>query len=315
MPPKPSPSERAPRLGFVSAILRDLDLASVLAFAREERFSCVELMCWPAGKSERKFSGVTHVDVAHFSQSAADDVNALAAQHGVEISGLGYYPNPLSPDPEVARVAVAHLKRVITAAQKLGLPRVNTFIGRDWTKSVDENWPRFLKTWKPLIAFAEDHGIKIGIENCPMFFTHNEWPGGKNLATSPAIWRRMFSDIPSAHFGLNFDPSHFVLQFMDPLPALREFRDKIFHMHAKDVQIFRDRLNDVGVFAEPNQWHQPRIPGFGDLDWARFMAAVVEIGYCGPVCIEVEDDTFGKTLEGRKRALCVARNVLHLYFD
>ncbi len=302
------------KLGFVSAILPELPLEQVLAFAREHSFACVEAMCWPVGRAERRFAGVTHVDVEKFSSAQADDVNALCARYGVGLSGLGYYPNPLDPDPAVSTKAVSHLKKVILAAEKLGLSNVNTFVGRDWTKTVDENWPRFLKIWKPLIAFAEDHQIKIGIENCPMSFTRDEWPAGKNLASTPAVWRRMFNDIPSDYFGLNFDPSHFLVLFMDPLSPLREFKHKLFHLHAKDVQVRQDRLNEVGAFAFPNLWHVPRIPGFGDLDWPKLMAAFYEVGYRGSVCIEIEDDTFGRDLEGRKNALTVARKVLAPYF-
>jgi len=298
------------KLGFVSAILPELSLPEVLAFAAAERFACVEIMCWPVGKAERKFAGVTHLDVTGLSQTQAEEVQALCTKYNVSLSGLGYYPNPLDPDPAIAKSCVEHLKKVILAAEKLGLENVNTFVGRDWTKSVDDNWARFLKTWKPLIAFAEDHGVKVGIENCPMSFGPDEWPGGKNLAVSPVIWRRMFNDIPSDHFGLNYDPSHFVLQQMDPASPLREFQDKLFHFHAKDVRIRRDRLNEAGIFSYPKEWHQPRIPGYGDMDWAAFMGSLMETTYRGPVCIEVEDDTFGKSLEGRQSALKVARNVL-----
>lgn len=302
------------KLGFVSAILPELNLDEVLAFAAAERFACVEVMCWPVGKAERKFAGITHIDVDGFTTARADEVHALVAKHGVSLTALGYYPNPLDPNPEVSRVAVNHLKKVIKTAAVLGLKNVNTFAGRDWTISVDDNWPRFLKIWRPLIAFAEDYDIKIGIENCPMSFTQDEWPGGKNLLTTPVIWRRAFNDIPSKHFGLNYDPSHFVLQHMDPASPLREFQDKLFHFHAKDVKIRRDRLDEVGVFAHPLEWHQPRIPGYGEMDWGRFMAALMETRYRGPVCIEVEDPTFGKSLEGRQRALKVAGNVLRPYF-
>jgi len=302
------------KLGFVSAILAEQCLNDVLAFAADEGFDCVELMCWPVGKAERKFAGVTHVDVTSFTKTKADIVRGLCEMYGIEISGLGYYPNPLDPDPEVAQVAVGHIKKVIKAAPLLGLSQVNTFVGRDWTKSVDDNWPRFLKTWKPLVKLAEDNGVRIGIENCPMFFTQVEWPGGKNLFTSPAIWRRAFNDIPSDSFGLNYDPSHFILQQMDPLLPLKEFESKLFHVHAKDVKIRRDRLNQVGIFANPLEWHQPRIPGYGDLDWSKFMATLMETSYRGPVCIEVEDDTFGKSLENRQWALRAARNVLAPFF-
>ncbi|MGA2863640.1 MAG: sugar phosphate isomerase/epimerase family protein [Verrucomicrobiota bacterium] len=302
------------KLGFVSAILPELTLEQVLAFAREEGFACVEIMCWPVGRAERRFAGVSHIDVTGFTPARAEEVKGLCAQYGVSLSALGYYPNPLDPDPELSRKAVAHLKQVILAAERLGLKNVNTFIGRDWTKTVDENWPRFLKVWKPLIAFAEAHGLRIGIENCPMFFTRDEWPGGKNLATCPVIWRRMFSDIPSDSFGLNYDPSHLVLQHMDPLGPLREFKGKLFHLHAKDMTVDSARLNEVGIFAFPKEWHTPRIPGLGDIHWGRFMGALYEIGYHGPVCVEVEDDTFGGTLWGRKRALKVAGGVLRPYF-
>ena len=302
--------DSAVKLGFVSAILPELSLAEVLAFAAAERFACVEIMCWPVGKAERKYAGITHLDVAGFTRSRADVVHALCNQHGVSLTALGYYPNPLDPNPLVAKVAVNHLKKVIKATAVLGLKHVNTFVGRDWTKSVDDNWPRFLKTWRPLIALAADHDIKVGIENCPMLFTRDEWPGGKNLMTTPTIWRRAFSDIPSPHFGLNYDPSHFVLQQMDPASPLREFQPKLFHLHAKDVKLRRGRLNEVGVFAHPLEWHQPRIPGFGEMDWGQFIGDLMATSYRGPLCIEVEDDTFGQTLEGRKRALKVARNVL-----
>ena len=302
------------KLGFVTAIVPELSLEQVLAFARAQRFACVEVMCWPVGKAERKYAGVTHIDVTNLTQSQADGVKALCATYEVGISALGYYPNPLDPNPEVARTAVNHLKRVIAAAPKLGLKNVNTFVGRDWTKSVDDNWPRFLKTWKPLVALAEDHGVKIGIENCPMIFSHDEWPGGKNLAMCPAIWRRMFSDIPSKNFGLNYDPSHPILLHFDHLKPLREFRGKLFHIHAKDVLHDEEKFNDWGILGLPKDYHAPRIPGFGAIDWGQFMGVLMEVGYDGPVCIEVEDETFGKDLAGRRRAVKVARNVLEPYF-
>ena len=302
------------QLGLVSAIFPELNLEQVLTRAHDEGFACVEAMCWPVGRAERKFAGVTHVDVTSFTQAQADNVNALCTAHGVGLSALGYYPNPLDPDPAVAKRCTDHLQRVILAAEKLGLKTINTFVGRDWTRSVDDNWPRFLKTWKPLLALAADHGIRIGIENCPMLFTRDEWPGGKNLMTTPAIWRRAFNDLDSPSFGLNYDPSHFVLQQMDPASPLREFQDKLFHLHAKDVKLRHDRLNDVGRFAHPLEWHQPRIPGYGEMDWGKFLGALMETTYRGPVCIEVEDDTFGKTLENRATAVRIASQVLRPYF-
>lgn len=298
------------KLGFVSAILPDLSLSDVLAFAAAEGYACVEAMCWPAGRAERRFAGVTHIEVDGLTQAGADDINALCADRGVALSALGYYPNPLDPDPETAGRCQDHLRKVIAAASLLGLETVNTFAGRDWRLSPDDNWPRFLEVWRPMVRFAADHGVRIGIENCPMFFSGDEWPGGKNLLTTPALWRRAFHDIPSDNFGLNFDPSHFALQFIEPASALEEFRDKLFHLHAKDIVIDRDRLNEVGIFAVPKLWHAPRLPGAGVIDWPAFMAALRATGYDGPVCIEVEDDTYGQTLEGRQRALGDGRKFL-----
>ena len=302
------------KFGFVTAILPELSFDNVLNFARHEGFSPVEVMCWPVGKAERKYAGVTHIDVTSLTKTKAQESLGHSQDQGVSISALGYYPNMLDPDTEVSRTGVSHFKKVIAAAPKLGVNLVTGFVGRDWTKTVDENWPRFLKIWQPLIKYAEDHGVKIGIENCPMSFTRDEWPAGKNLMTTPAIWRRAFHDIDSPNLGLNYDPSHFILQDMDPLSPLAEFKSKLFHVHAKDVKINRAALNEVGRFDFPLKWHQPRIPGYGDLNWAAFMAELMRIGYDGPLCIEVEDDTFGKTLEGRMQAIKVARNILAPYF-
>ncbi|MBI1371596.1 MAG: TIM barrel protein [Phycisphaera sp.] len=298
------------QLGFVSAILPDQSLEQVVKFAAATGYDCVELMCWPKGKAERRYAGVTHLDVEGFDKAAAGRVNDLMRAHGVSISGLGYYPNPLDPDEDTAKVYAEHIKKIIRAAATLGVKRVNTFAGRDWTKSVDDNWPRFLRTFKPIVKLAEQRGVKLGIENCPMLFSNDEWPGGKNLATSPAIWRRMFKDIPSKHFGLNYDPSHMVWQQMDYLAPMRDFAKRIFHVHAKDVRVDRHLLNDVGILATPLRYHCPKLPGLGEVDWGRFFSVLGDAGYDGPVCVEVEDRAYEKTLKSREAALVQSHRYL-----
>ena len=291
------------KLGFVSAILPDLALEAVLGYAARLGYDCVELMCWPPGRADRRYAGVTHLDVTGFTPDMAARTRQLCQTAGVAISGLGYYPNPLSPDMAEAAVAVDHLGLVIQAAALLGVPQVNTFVGRDWSKSIDANWPRFLQTWRPLVALAEDLGVRIGIENCPMLFSQDEWPGGKNLATSPAIWRRMFADIPGPAFGLNYDPSHLVWQQMDYLKPLRDFRDRLFHVHAKDVRLDRDRLDEVGILATPLEYHSPKLPGLGEVNWGRFFSVLGDCGYSGPICVEVEDRAYESSLATRLMAL------------
>jgi len=291
------------QLGFVSAILSDCSLEEVFKVAQSAGYDCVELMCWPAGKAERRYAGVTHVDVGDFGPDAANDVRSLAARYGVDISALGYYPNPLSPDRAEAAAYVEQIRRMIAAATLLGLNTVNTFVGRDWTRSVDANWPRVLEVWKPLVAYAESEGVRIGIENCPMYFTDDEWPGGKNIAHTPAIWRRLFNDLGSAHIGLNYDPSHMIWQRMDYVKPIRDFADRLFHIHAKDVRLDQDRLDEVGILATPNAFHTPKLPGLGDVDWGRFFSALTDAGYRGAVCVEVEDRAYEGSLRARKASL------------
>src|SRR6516164_6215268 len=159
------------QLGFVSAILHDLSLAEVLAFAADEGFACVELMCWPPGGADRRYAGVTHLDVSRFTEDDAARVRDLVRRHGVSVSGLGYYPNPLDPDPEHRRVVVEHLKKVIRAAPRLNVRVVNTFIGRDPTKSIEGSWPIFQSVWPDIVHEAEREGVQLGLENCPMLFS------------------------------------------------------------------------------------------------------------------------------------------------
>jgi sugar phosphate isomerase/epimerase len=293
------------QLGFVSAILGELTLEEVLAFAADEGFPCVELMCWPPGKADRRYAGVTHLDVSDFTEADAAHVRELVRIHGVSVSGLGYYPNPLDPDPEVRATVVAHLKKLIRAAPMIGVNVVNTFIGRDWCKGEDENFALVREVWPPVVKAAHAAGVRIGIEHCPMLFSQDEWPGGKNLAISPAVWRKLFALFPGDTLGLNFDPSHLVWQFIDTPRAVREFATQLVHVHAKDERIDRDRLHDVGVLGLG--WHQPKLPGLGDVQWGPFFAALTDAGYDGPVCIEVEDRAYERSLDDRKRALRQSR--------
>lgn len=301
------------KLGFVTAIVPELNLEEIMQLAADIGYDCIEVMCWPPGKAERRYAGVTHLDVTNFGAPDAEHVQALVEKYGVNISSLGYYPNALSPVLEESEVAIAHIKRLIDASVLLGLNQITTFIGRDWTSSVQENWPRFLEVWQPIIALAEEKKVFVGIENCPMWFTEDEYPGGKNLKTTPTIFRKMYEDIPSKYFGLNFDPSHFIWQQMDYLSAIREFAPRFSHVHAKDVRMDWDRLKEVGIMAYPSEYHTPKIPGMGDVDWGKFFSYLTDAGYDGPVCVEVEDRSFEGSLEMRKRSLVQSHDYLRQY--
>lgn len=301
------------KLGIQSAILGDLSFDEVIAFASENGFASVELMCWPMGKAARKYAGVTHMDVASLDDNEIKRIKNRLKEKNVSISGLGYYPNALDPDKEKSDFYIDHIKKVIDAAALLDIGIMNTFIGADPAKNDDENFERFREIWPPLIRYAEERRVKIGIENCPMYFTRDEWPSGCNLAHSPALWRRIFEAIPSGNFGLNYDPSHLLWQMMDYVKPIYEFRDRIFHVHIKDASVLRDKLNDVGILTTPLQFHTPKLPGLGDIKWGKFFSALYEVRYEGSACIEVEDKSFEGSLENRKAALLQSRNYLRQY--
>lgn len=293
-------------LGFVSAILPDLTFEEVISFAGKNGFECVEVMCWPEESTDkRRYAGVSHINVDNFN---AAHISAVQSENNVYISGLGYYPNPLDPDKEKSEFYIEHIKKIIRAANALNVPVVNTFIGRNPKLSMPENLELFKKLWKPIIEVAEQEQIKIGIENCPMLFTLDEWPGGKNLAVSPAVWDYMFEAFPTPLFGLNYDPSHSVLQRMDEIKPLYNYRDRLHHVHLKDIKVYQDKLDRVGTFALPVEWHSPKLPGLGDVRWANFFSALGDIRYKGPVVIEVEDKAYEGSFEDVVLAIRTSRN-------
>lgn len=280
------------KLGFVSAILDGWNFEETIDVAAQLGFRCVEVACWPRGKAERRYAGVSHIDVEDLSDEKAAAILKTCAEKGVEISSLAFYPNTMDGDLAKREASIEHLKKVIAASAKLGVNLVTTFVGRDQTKTVEENLDLFKTVWPPIIRFAEQHGVKVAIENCPMLFGRDQWPGGQNLATTPRIWRAMFDIIPSDSFGINYDPSHFVWQMMDYTRPLYEFKDKIFHVHFKDIKLYADKLNDVGIMAYPLEYMSPKLPGFGDVEWGKFVSALTDIGYDSFACIEVEDRAF-----------------------
>lgn len=270
-------------------------------------------MCWPKGKAKRRYAGITHIDIVSLDKKKIKKIATLVQQTGVQISALGYYPNPLVANGSESAFYVEHILKIIEAAPMLGLNTINTFVGRDQKKTIEDNWERFLKVWTPIVAAAEKKNVKIGIENCPMSFTKSEWPGGQNLAISPAVWKRMFEAIPSDYFGLNYDPSHMILQQMDYLAPIRDFSSKFFHVHAKDLKIDQHQLDQVGIFSHPNLWHTPKLPGLGQVDWGAFFSTLSDTGYDGAVCVEVEDRAYEGSLERRLAALEQSHRYLRQY--
>ena len=280
------------KLGIVSAIYDGFTFEEMIDNAAKIGYECAEVACWPPGKAERRYAGVSHINVENTSAEYISYIHEYCDKKGVQISSLAFYPNTMDGDPERRAANIEHLKKVIHMSALLGVNMVTTFIGRDQTKSVEENLELVKEIWPPILRQAEEEGVKIAIENCPMLFGRDQWPGGQNLFTTPDLWRRIFAVLPSDNLGINYDPSHFVWQHIDYIRPIYEFKDKIFHVHFKDIKLYADKLNDVGIMAYPLQYMSPKLPGLGDVDWGKYVSALTDIGYDGFACVEVEDKAF-----------------------
>ena len=301
------------KLGFLTAALPGNTLEQAAKWGADSGFQAIEIACWPYEKAARRYAGVTHINVDGLDKAKAKEIRKMLDGHGLEISSLAYYPNPLHPDPEHRQTVIGHLKKVIEAAALLEVPVVGTFVGKDKDKTVPANMDEYAKVWPPIVRFAGERGVKIGIENCPMLFSYDEWPGGHNLASTPSIWRKMWEIIPDDNFGLNLDPSHLILQMIDYERVIREFGPKIFHVHAKDMHIDHEGLYEHGVFAMGMGWQVPRLPGLGDMDWGKFIAALTAAKYDYVISIEHEDRNFEGDEGLVKRGFYLSRDVLKPY--
>lgn len=291
------------KFGLLTAICDGMSFEEVVDFAAENQLECLEVSCWPQGGAQRRYAGVSHIDVANLTEEKAAYIKKYCEEKGVEISSLAYYPNPLDPDEEKRKGYIEHIYKLMDASVMLGVNMITTFIGRDSSKNVDENMELVKEIWTPIMRRAEEKGVRVAIENCPMLFTNDEWPGGQNIMTTPANWRRVFEILDSPNLGINYDPSHFVWQQIDYIKPLYEFKDKIFHVHYKDIKVYQDKLREVGVMALPLEYMTPKIPGLGDVDWGKYVSALTDIGFDGYSVIEVEDKAFEKSLDDAKKAV------------
>lgn len=294
------------KLGFITSICEGMTFEEVVDFAAENGLECLEVACWPNFGAKRRYAGVSHIDVATLTPEKAEEIKALCASKSVEISSLCYYPNTMDPDLEKRQSYIDQIYKLIDASAMLDVNMITTFVGRVPDKTFAENLEIFKEVWSPIVKYAEEKGVKIAIENCPMLFTDDEWPGGQNIMTTPANWRKIFEIIDSPNFGINYDPSHFVWQQIDYIKPIYEFKDKIFHVHYKDIKVYQDKLADVGTMATPLQYMSPKLPGLGDVDWGKYVSALTDIGYDRYTCIEVEDKAFENSLEDAKKAVILS---------
>jgi len=281
------------KIGFLTACLPQVGLDDLVQWAAQQGFKALELAAWPV-ESDRDYQA-RQIDAANFTKDEAARVKDLFAKHDMEISAMAYYDNNLHPDPEKRKYFHGHLKKVIDTAQLLDVELVGTFVGSRPDKSPAENIKEIGQVFRELVKYAEDRGVKLMIENCPM----DHWvqfglPG--NYAYSPELWEALFNEVPSDHFGLNYDPSHLYWLGIDYLQGVRDFASKIFHAHAKDTEMIPEGEYRYGILGQQinpqpwkSGWWRYRMPGWGEVNWQLFISTLQEYGYDYVLSIEHED--------------------------
>lgn len=251
------------------------------------------------------------------------DYEAVLADGKINVTALIYCRNYLSTDAEEAASHLAELKKRIEFAGALGIEKVVTSTGIN--KAIEEgiydrdpavkdrgnmirripvrSLDAFVDLFGPIVELAEKNNVRLCFENCPLM---------GNIAISPVMWQRIFERLPSDKLGLAYDPSHLVWEMMDPYAPIAEFKDKIFHFHAKDTAIDRAQLARTGILTDFSWWSY-RIPGRGELDWARMIGALRSIGYDGTISIEHEDAAYEGSMEKVAQGILASREYLAQY--
>ncbi|MDB5085600.1 MAG: hypothetical protein JWN30_2486 [Bacilli bacterium] len=289
------------KIGFYNTCVLHWDIDRTFSWAKEHGFAGVELHGGP------RFEHVDWREIAA-GRGVIDLLNAQE-KYGVQITGLMFGALPfLSPDPELRKRAALGIDTLLRAAARLEVKVVSTFTGRDPGKSIEENLDLFAEVFPAIAAKAEEYGVTLAFENCPMY---EFWPPVYNIAVSPFMWKELFSRVPSTALGLNIDPSHLVWQGIDCAQAVLDFRDRIVLAQAKDTEVLPNVLRTEGMMT--CRWWRHRIPGQGDVDWNEFITALHEIGYNGVLSIEHEDPIWSGTDEKVEKGLLLAKRHLENY--
>ena len=294
-------------IGYLTGCLGGLPLKEKAKWASEQGFKSLELSCWPRTNS-RDYSG-SEIDVANFTKAEAEEIKSYFKEYGLTISSIAYYDNNLDRDLEKRKFINNHFKKCVDAAVLIGVSEVGTFVGRNIDKSIEENFDEFEVVFKDLVGYAEERNIQVVIENCPMTGWQVKGLQG-TISFTPELWKEMFKRVPNKNFGLNYDPSHLHAMLIDYLTPIKEFKDRIFHVHAKDTEVFEDKLRTYGVFDKQlNVSHEDfgywryRMPGLGQINWEGLIVELKGIGYEGVISIEHEDPLYEGSEEKVKAGL------------
>ncbi len=264
---------------MTTSSLADLERAAELGF---RAFEWVRFAESPAGPSNAEW------------KPAAERVAAEAAARGLRLTAIvALYANPL--DPAQTAFARAAFQRAIEVAAHLGVRTVAGFAGALIQTRINErggnpvytpfeqHLPQLVAFWEPLARLAADHGVRLAFEHCPQGPWHLPVMGF-NMLDRPAMWERFFNATRCENLGLEWDPSHLLCQFIDPVPNLRKFASRIFHVHAKDAYVDHALLATYGPCHPGVTEH--RFPGLGQADWGQIIHTLLRIGYDSDLTIE-----------------------------
>jgi len=224
------------------------------------------------------WGGIGAVDL----KKLADEVNEVLEGTDAVISSLATFGNPLEEEEEDLKVRESWAE-LIDHVDLFGADIVAGFTGRIRGEPIEESLPKYKEVFGPLAERAAEKGVKIAFENCDMGGTWES--GGYNIAHSPDAWKLMFEALPADNIGLEWEPCHQMVSLIDPLPQLREWTDKIFHVHGKDCTIKWDVIEEHGIHG-PEQFAFHRTPGFGDTDWTDVISELRWGGFTGSIDIE-----------------------------
>lgn len=251
-----------------------------IEFAREAGFKSLELVC--SAKSRMDATTVTDQDL--------DKIKKHCASAGLEISVLGIPVNHTAPDPAKRAEINAYVSKVIEMAGKLEVPYLATMSGNMPGRPLAEQVDEIVRVYnEKYFRLCEKHKVRLIWE---------PWPEGPNVATGPIGYEALFKAFGDSPFvGIQYDASHLVRQFMDPLQCLRDWVGKVYNVHLKDTEIFWHVLKKSGINPPARtQWWRYRIPGYGSVDWPGVFTVLMDAGYKGSMNIEHEDDTYGRPL-------------------
>jgi sugar phosphate isomerase/epimerase len=288
------------KLGFNTLCLHKNSLEEVAEFAGEQGFSTLEVFCPPAEENRS-----THIDVDTLDEEKSVKIKSLLEKFGLEISCLSWYTNPLAGENGQSQFT-KHLTKLIDAASLLGVKNVSTFTGYIPGYSIEENINAIAGIFPPLLTYAGNKNVNILLENTPMLVGEDH---AGNFAFSPEIWDLVFTKIPDSNFGLNYDPSHLYWLGIDYILFLKIFQERIFHVQAKDAVILVERLRMTGILGD--NWFQYKLPGFGSIEWKKFIPSLYESGYDGVVSIENEDQHWIGSSDKAKRGLIFSKNLIN----